>query len=238
MDESSAEGMSDLLARACGSRSITEFANSCGISRAHLFRMRKGVTPSRKLCKRISEDKYVQQLGITCEYIYKVAGYTSSEDLKDAQQHEEQIVSKSGVDTIDLGIVTKILMKSNLSHQLLPVDQNQDVDFAFEVKKGRNRKKWKFIVLHDSLSDTYSRRQVNAFYYNYGRILSLVPSVQEQYTLILHNENAYEKLLSSINRNSLTGHISVVLVDFDLMVISKEADLGPDRLYFTLSEYN
>ena len=234
MKATQVQEMNELINLACGPRSITEFANSCGISRAHIFRMKKGVTPSRKLCKRIAEDSYVKQLGLTCADIYKIAGYTASDDLNEAQRHEELVSDKSN-ETLDLGIITKKLMESSFTYQLLPVGDSQDVNFAFMVKKGRKKNTWNFVVLSDKLTDANSQRCVNAFYYNYGRMLSLTPLDQEQYTLILHDEEAYNQLSNAAESAPIKGRISLILIDDDRMKIMKEADVGPERVFFTLS---
>lgn len=234
MEKSQVQEMDQLINLACGPRSIAEFADDCKISRAHLFRMKKGVRPSRKLCKRIAEDKYVKQIGLTCEDIYKAAGYNDNADIFEAQQHEE-LTSYKGYEKVDLGIVTHELMESKFMFQLLPVGEDQDVNFAFKVKKGRKNLQWKFIELKEKLLDAESRQCVNAFYHNFGRMLSLSPLDQEQYTLILHDEEAYNQLSKAADSAPTKGRISIVLIDYDKMIIKKEIDVGFERVFFHLT---
>lgn len=232
---SQVQGMDQLINLACGPRSIAEFASSCGISRAHIFRIKNGVTPTRKLCKRIAEDQYVKQLGLTCEEIYKVAGYNDPEDIAEAQQHE-MLISNKGNETIDIGIITQRLMGSRYTNQLLPVGANQNADFAFVVRNGRKKVTWKFVVALDDLQDAKSQKRVNAHYYNLGRISSISTEKNEQYTMIVHNGDEFDRLKDMATEALIKGRVSVALVDIDQKEILKETSIGPEKVYLTLSD--
>ncbi len=237
MNNSEVQGMNELINLARGPRSIAEFARDCGISKAHIFRIKNGVRPSRRLCKSIAEDKYVKQMGISCETVFKAAGYTAPADITEAQQHK-QLISDKGQEALDIGIVTQRLMESSFTNQLLPVAKDQDVDFAFQVLKGRKKVTWNFVIAKSELQDAKSQRLVNDFYFNLGRLVSLVPSDKEQYTMIVHHENQFDRLTKVANIAQLKGRVSVAWVDIDQKKIMKEAFVGPDKAYYTLSDYN
>lgn len=230
-----AKELTKLINLASGPRTIDEFAAACEISRAHIFRMKKGTAPSKKLLKRIAEDSYVKQIGLDLGAIYEMAGYTKPEDKLEAEMHVE-LVTRQDNETIDLGIVTRKLMESSFSNQLLPVGEDQDVSFAFQISKGRKKTNWYFVVLSDELQDANSHRNVNVYYYNLGRLLSLQPSSGEQYTLILHNEKAYEDLVTEANSALVKANVTVALIDTDLMQITREQIMGPGRVAYTLFE--
>lgn len=230
-----AKDLTRLITLACGPRTIDEFALACEISRAHIFRMKKGTTPSKKLLKRIAEDNYVRQIGLDLGAIYEMAGYHDPEDLLEAEMHGE-LISRQDNETIDLGIVTRKLMESSFNNQLLPVGEDQDVSFAFQISKGRKKTNWYFVVLPDELQDANSHQNVSVYYNNLGRLLSLQPSSGEQYTLILHNEKAYEDLVTEANSALVKANVTVALIDTDLMQIIREQTMGPGRGLYTLFE--
>lgn len=224
--------MSELLEIACGPRTINEFANSCGISRAHIFRIKKNAAkPSRKICRRMAEDWYVKQIGLTCEQIYKTAGYVDAEDIREAKRFEEQRDEA----TIDLGIITRNLMESKVTYQLLPRGE-EDVNFAFQVSIGRKKTTWNFIILKECLQDASSKISVNAYYFNLGRMIALLPSSKVQYTLIVHTEDAYDRLVTKDNNALVKANITVVWIDIDKMLIQREAVMGPDGVRYTLTD--
>ena len=227
--------MNELLDKACGPRTIDEFANSCGISRAHIFRIKKGTaTPSRKICKRIAEDWYVKQIGLTCEQLFKAAGFTDEEDIYEAQMHEEQNQTLSN-ETIDLGIITRKLMEGSVVYQLLP-NGEEDINFAFQISRGRKKTIWKFVVLNENLQDASSKVSVNAYYYNLGRMISLSPSSGVQYTLLIHDEDAYEQLVKEANAALVKANVTVALIALDKMQIMRETVLGPGGVKYTLTD--
>lgn len=240
MDISQVQEMAQLINLACGTRSVAEFANSCGISRAHIFRIKNGVMPSRKLCKRIAEDRYVQQLGITCEHIYRLAGYTDSKDIIEAQQHDELVSKNATNDALDIGIITQNLMGSKFSISLLPVENDLDVDFSFLVQKGKKKIRWNFIIAVGEIQEAKSRRRVNAYYYNLGRVTDLtsLSAGNAQYTLLVHSMSEFEQLYKMADLLLIKNKVSIVFLDVEQRKIIREVSVGQDRALFSLSEEN
>ena len=60
--------MESLITKACGARSMTQYAASCGISPMHMSRIKTGKsTPSKTMCIKLSsEDVYKRQLLCLC----------------------------------------------------------------------------------------------------------------------------------------------------------------------------
>ncbi len=223
----------ELISKACGPRSLSEFAKSCGISPAHVCRIKNGMRPTKKMIMRMLSDAYVKEIGMTCEEFYKAAGIDDKAEIESAQRFEK-VVSKQN-DTKALGTIAKKLMESQYRYQLLPVGDNVDVDFAFMVVNGRKKTKWNFVLNQEDLISV-DNRSVNAVFHNLGRLLSFPSSRDEQYTMVFQNEDAYDQLIKLVNPEQVLAKVSVVLLDSEQMRIEKEAFFGPDRIEVSLSE--
>lgn len=223
----------ELITKACGPRSLSEFAKSCGISPAHVCRIKNGMRPTKKMIMRMLSDAYVKEIGMTYEEFYKAAGIDDKSEIESAQRFEK-VVSKQN-DTKALGAIAKKLMESQYRYQLLPVGDNMDVDFAFMVVNGRKKTKWNFVLNQEALFSV-DNKSVNAVFYNLGRLLSFPPLRHEQYTMVFQDEEAYDKLIKLVNPEQVLAKVSVVLLDSEQMSIEKEAFFGPDRIEISLSE--
>ena len=166
-----------------------------------------------------------------------MAGFEEEKDILEARQHEE-LISEKGNETLDIGIVTKVLMGSKSSKQLLPVREDQNVDFAFLVQKGRKKITWNFVVALDEIQNAVSKHRVNAYFYNLGRIVSVIPSDKEQYTMIVHSERDFLQMSKVAELNLVKGRVSVALINIAQKSVMKEASIGPDRAFYSLSVDN
>ena len=235
-DDTWKEATRKLIAEACGPRSLSEFAKACGISPAHICRIKNGkAKPTKKMCIKMANEFYVRELGITCSDFFVAAGINETMDIEIAQKYEN-VVSKQN-ETRVLGTITKKLMESRYTYQLLPVSDDQDVNFAFLVVNGRKKTRWNF-VLNQEYLECGNCRSINASYYNLGRLLSFSPSVDEQHTIICENEEAYDQLVKMVNPDQVLAKVSVVLLDNEQMSIKKEAMFGPEKISMSLSDDN
>lgn len=228
------DALAELITRACGPRSLSEYGRACGISPAQLSRVKSGICrPSKKLCFKMASEHYAKAMGLSSDEFLKVAGYNPDEieGTKDFEQ-----VASLQKETIALGIISKYLMERGGTYQLLPMDETKEVDFAFLVSQYSTKVRWEFVANFSQVRfDTAVRK--NAYYYNLGRLLSFKPQVDVQYTVLMDDEALFDQVTTGVNHNQVLANVSVALIDFSKMMIRKEVMWGQDSECMKLSAY-
>lgn len=215
--------LAELITRACGPRSLSEYSRECGISAAHLSRVKSGICkPTKKLCLKMASEAYTKQLGLSSDEFLRAAGY-SDDEVESTKEYEN--VAKQHNETIALGIVSQRLMRKGYTYQLLPMGENREVDFAFLVSKENTNIRWEFVVSF-SCGNSDGNISMNAYYYNLGRLMSFVPAEEVQYTLLLNDVALYEKMVQSVNPEIVSANVSIALVDNNSMAIKRETIMG------------
>lgn len=215
--------LAELITKACGPRSLSEYSRACGISPAHLSRVKSGICrPSKKMCFKLASERYAKEIGLSSQEFLIAAGYNGDE-IESTKEFEAVAFQQS--DVITLGIVSKRLMLRGCTYQLLSLGENKEVDFAFLISQDGTKVRWEFVLNFSYQTSDYVVRR-NAYYYNLGRILSFQPIQNTQYTLILNDEVLYDELVQEINRDMVLANVSVALIDFEAMEIKKEVILG------------
>lgn len=215
--------LAELITRACGPRSLSEYSRECGISAAHLSRVKSGICkPTKKLCLKMASETYTKQIGLSSDEFLRAAGY-SDDEVESTKEYEN--VARQHSETIALGIVSQRLMRKESSFQLLPMGEDKEVDFAFLVSKENTNIRWEFVVSY-SYGDSDGNISMNAYYYNLGRIMSFVPAEDVQYTLLVNDVALYEKMVQGVNSDIVAAKVSIVLIDNDSMTIKRETILG------------
>lgn len=215
--------LAELITRACGPRSLSEYSRECGISAAHLSRVKSGICkPTKKLCLKMASEAYTKQLGLSSDEFLRAAGY-SDDEVESTKEYES--VARQHGETIALGIVSHRLMKKGCTYQLLPLGENKEVDFAFLISKGNTNIRWEFVVSF-SYGDSDGNISMNAYYYNLGRLMSFVPTEEVQYTLLLNDKDLFEKIVQSVNPEIVSANASIALIDNNSMTIERETVMG------------
>ena len=223
--------MEVLITKACGNRSITAYAKSCGISPMHVSRLKSGICrPSRTMCVKLGSDSYARQMGITPTVFMKAAGYCDENETEDTN-HTGGI---EGIcDTIALGLVSKALMSKGTTFQIVPCRDKPDVDFAFEVKDGTT-----ILCMCDKVLNRYPRGmdKRTLYYYLIGRLFTLIPDDSIQYMMLLDDEKMFDYLVvvGNMKDRGLRARISLILVDYSQVVIRKEAFLRAGESFLSL----
>lgn len=224
--------LAELISKACGPRSLSEYSRACGISPAHLSRIKSGICrPSKKMCLKLASECYAKEMGLSSQEFLIAAGYNIDE-IESTKEFET--VASQQSDVITLGIISKRLMSSGCTYQLLPLGENKEVDFAFLISQNGTKVRWEFILSFSYQIPDYVVRR-NAYYYNLGRILSFQPHHNTQYTIILNEEALYDELVQEINRDLILANVSIALIDFEAMEIKKEVVLDRDSWETRLS---
>ena len=214
----------ELINTAQGSRSLSEYSRSCGISAAQLSRVKNGVsTPSKRLCLRMANERYTQEAGITSALLLKAAGY----DEKDAmivQAFDDNMAYREKV--LVIGIICRAFSDRGWKFQPLPSSFDNNSDFAFDVEEENKTKlSWEFCQrLSQKISGDSNHGE--EYYYLYGRIVSLERDDSKQLTIITADKALYEQLINGIHERLVEANVSIVLVDLTAMDIKKEDVIG------------
>lgn len=217
------EALAELITRACGPRSLSEYSRACGISPAQLSRVKSGVCrPSKKLCFKMASEHYAKEMGLSSYKFLKAAGYNPDEI--EGTRDFEQVASLQN-ETIALGIISKYLLEKGGTYQLLPLGEDREVDFAFLISNNSTKVRWKFVTNFSQVRiDTAVR--MSAYYYNLGRLLSFKPEVDVQYTVLMDDEALFDQVRLGVNQNQVLANVSVALIDFSKIMIKKEVTWG------------
>ena len=214
----------ELINTAQGSRSLSEYSRSCGISAAQLSRVKNGLcTPSKRLCQRMANERYTQETGITSASFLKAAGYDEN-DAMVVQAYDANVAYREKV--LVIGIVCRAFSDRGWKYQPLPSSFDNNCDFAFDVEEeNKTRLRWEFCQrLSQKISGDSNHGE--EYFYLYGRIVSLEKDDRMQLTIITADKALYEQLTTGINVKLVEANASIVLVDLTTMEIKKEAVFG------------
>lgn len=216
--------MESLITKACGARSMTQYAASCGISPMHISRIKTGkTTPSKTMCIKLSSDPYVKQIGLTCEDFMRAAGYMDEVEVQTTVQFDK--LMNQSLDAIVMGILSKKLLSNGTAFKMLPFGDRPDVDFAIEVYNDSVTMEWD-ICLSVLRQLTGSDNGRIGLYYLIGRLLTFEPDANRQYSLVITDEALFDKLEQCAVSSSISANVTMILLDIQQMSISKEVHVG------------
>lgn len=226
--------MEALIIKACGARSMTEFAKACGISPMHISRIKSGTCkPSKKMCIKLGNEPYVRQIGLSTEDFMKAAGYEINTEIKSTQDFEKVVANS--LDTIALGLISKKIMSNGSAFQMIPLTDGSDVDFAFEILEcGKIIRV--YVCMMAQKQAAYGSNDRFIFFYSIGRLLTLKPDDNSQYVMIVSDEAVFDELKNCSEMAAVRANVILVLLDPEQMVFTKEVHLGPGKEYISLQD--
>ena len=222
--------MEALIKKACGARSMTEFAKACAVSPMHISRIKSGMCkPSKKMCIKLGNEPYVKQIGLTTEDFMRAAGYEDDTEIRSTRSFEQLMINS--LDTIALGLISKKLMSDGTAPQMIPFEDEPNVNFAFEVT-GCSKKRL-YICIMENKEAVHGNDQKFFFFYSIGRLLTLKPEDGSQYVMIISDEAAFDELQNCPEIAAVRANATLVLFDPEQMAFKKEVLLGPDEDYIS-----
>lgn len=225
--------MDELLTKAMGARSMTEFAKSCGVSPMSISRIKSGTKPSKKMCLKLSLEPYVKSIGLTSRDFLEAAGYTDESEIESVFSYEQVLTEK--LDTIAVGLISKKLLNRQATYQIVP--SHQELEYDFEVRLVDDYVTSWNIILERKTHVPRDQMKKMSYYYYLGRLLSLEPEKGRQYSMILNDRDIYEDLLKRIDRKMVKANVSVAYLDSKKMQVLQEDHFGNGE-YISLVEEN
>ena len=214
-----------VLNKACGPRSLTEFARACGISVAQMSRVKSGkVQPSKRLLFKIASERFTRESGVTYEDLLKAAGYSG---YQVADSVEFTLRSGYGEHLGLVGLLTSVFTEHGWKCQLLPAQGDFECDFAFQLTCADGTGEvWEFYSSESQKILCFAER--TQFFYLYGRMVDFSFEVGKQYVIIAPDRYVFEMIEQTVNPDLISAPVMVLLIDRSRMEIEKEVRFGPD----------
>lgn len=225
--------MESLITKACGARSMTQYAASCGVSPMHISRIKTGKSiPSKTMCIKLSSDPYVKQIGLTCEDFMKAAGYMDEVEVETTVQYD--MLMNQSLDAIFMGVLSKKLLGTGTAFKMLPFGNRPDVDFGIEVYDEKGTMEWDICLsVQGQLASPDAGRI--SLYYLMGRLFTFEPAANRQYSLVITDDNLFQRIEHSAVSSTISANVTIILLDLKQMTITKEVHFGPsDSKYISL----
>ena len=222
--------MESLITKACGARSMTQYAASCGISPMHISRIKTGKSiPSKTMCIKLSSDPYVKQLGLCCEDFMKAAGYMDEVEVETTVKYD--MLMNQSLDAIFMGVLSKKLLGTGVAFKMLPFGDRPDVDFGIEVYDEKGTTEWGICLSVQGQLDCPDAGRIS-HYYLMGRLFTFEPAANQQYSLVITDESLFKKIEQSAVISTISANVTIVLLDLKQMTITKEVHIGPSDIEY------
>jgi hypothetical protein len=182
------------------------------------------------MCIKLSNEPYVKQIGLTVEDFMRAAGYKDEVEIESIKSYDQMITN--AMDTIVIGLITKTLMGSDITSHFVSSKNRPDVDLVFEILKGGEvRNLYVCIPIQKDTVKGVDDRFI--YYYLMGRLFTLKQEKDAQYVMIMSDETMFERLKKFANIADIRANASVILMDLDQMLFTKEIHLGAEENYIS-----
>lgn len=235
VSESALEDLSlnELIVKAIGTRSMTEYAKACDVSAMSVSRIKSGFcTPSKKMCMRLASDPYVKQQGLSASHFLKAAGYDGEYVGVECEEGEKKKRIQN-IGAMIIGVISQLLLTKSKEFQVIQCDSDASASFSVRIGKNNASINWTIMPCLFWGTDNLDWHQ-NAFFYLLGRAVSFEPEDGKQYSLILTDESVFNAFERYTNPEMVRANVTVALFDFEGMFFLKEVHLGPGDNYVSL----
>lgn len=218
----------DLLSKAQGGRSQTEFAKECGLSVAYICKhlnKRINKPPIPSTLKKIAA---VAANGVSYEDLLNAAGYDASKYTPKALTvcAEEWTNTTNHMQFEKLGIatITGELSRCNLKWSLNGAANNSVKNYDLDVELSGNKlTHWYFNFLTAEPEEEKGENTafLNRIYAYYGQLVLMPACITTKYSFVTDSQTIYD-LLKSNTPTALAMYVSIILIDTASLFVIKE----------------
>lgn len=218
----------ELLSKAQGGRSQTEFAKNCGLSVAYICKhlnKRISTPPIPSTLKKIAA---VAANGISYEDLLDAAGYDASKYTTKTSivTSDEWLNATNHIQFEKLGIAT---ITGELSHHNLKWSLNGKTDtsiksYDLDVELSGNKlTHWYFNFLTSEPKAVIDENSafLNRIYAYYGHLVMMPAGITTKYSFVTDSEIVYDSLKSHAP-TALAMYVSIILIDTTYLSVIKE----------------
>ncbi len=213
----------ELLNKAQGGRTQTEFAKDCNLSTAYMCKCLNGKYRSVPIPSTIKKIAANSLSGVTYSELLEAAGYDSSKYLYTDTTSNDTNHPRLEFKKIALATVTSALSNCNFSWTIAPRNKQFFHDLELTISDGE-LSSWAFHFLYgDDIMENLNTTPKRLLQY-YG-LLAMSKSKSSKFSLVTSSVDTFNKILEC-EPSLLATTISVILIDCSKMQVLKEEYLN------------
>lgn len=214
----------ELLAKAQGGRTQSDFARDCGLSVAYICKHLNKRIDKAPIPSTLKKIAAVAANGVTYEELLDAAGYDAAKytqsGISDIPLHKRGLEFEK----LATGTITDALRNSNLKWHVIGRNANSMSSYDLDIEIDNNRvTHWYFNFL-TSAPDTMSNminNQLHRLYTYYGRMVLMPAGKTTKYSFVTDSVSLYNTIINN-PPIALAMYISVVLIDIPSLSVIKE----------------
>lgn len=213
------EKYSELLAKAQGGRSQTDFANDCGLSVAYICKHLNKKIDKAPIPSTLKKIAACAAGGVTYADLLEAAGYDSTKfPLDTVPDTPIQVISE--FEKLTMATITAALSKSTFKWSSISFKEGTNYDFGITISDGR-LSQWYFEFIHNSAISSPERSLQNRLMMYYGKIVTANHEPRTKFSFVTDSETTFNNL-KGFPPYMLSMYVSVILIDTTSMNILKE----------------
>lgn len=212
------EKYTELLTKACGGRSQTDFAKDCGLSVAYICKYMNKKINKPPLPSTIKKIATHANGGVTYSELLEAAGYDSKKFSYDSDLNgtpsEITKFHKSAK-----AAITSALSQCSFQWRVEPYEQDSPYDLCISILNG-DLSNWSFKFIDKSYLELFEGMPRRLMVY-YAYLTLLHPSKPSKLSFVTDTVDVFERV-KHFSPYMLAMHISFILIDTPSMSVLKE----------------
>lgn len=213
----------ELLIKAQGGRSQTEFANDCGLSVAYICKYINKKFDKAPIPSTIKKIAACAAGGVSYSELLEAAGYDSSKFSTDELSETPSAVIME-FEKLAMATITSALSHTEFEWSSLQRHSDINYDFAISITGG-TISNWVFEFIHESAIMIPTKALPNRVISYYGKLAIENHEPRTKFSFITDSEDTFNNL-KTFNPYMLSMYVSVILIDINSMSIIKEEYLN------------
>ena len=213
----------ELLIKAQGGRSQTEFANDCGLSVAYICKYINKKFDKAPIPSTIKKIAACAAGGVSYSELLEAAGYDSSKFSTDELSETPSSVIME-FEKLAMATITSALSHIDFEWSTLPRLSGFTYDFGISINGGKISN-WFFEFIHESAIIVPANILPNRIMSYYGRLAMTNHEPRTKFSFVTDSVKTFENL-KQFNPYMLSMFVSVILIDSSNMTVIDEVYLN------------
>jgi len=213
----------ELLIKAQGGRTQTEFAKDCNVSVSYMCKCLNGIFKNAPTPSTIKKIAACAACGVTYSELLEASGYDSSKyNLNDYSV--SQTPSSAEYEKMAMATIAGSLSKCSFKWSPLPISSDSIFDFGISVEN-EAISQWYFKFLQDTTTMIPYQPSTKRFAMCYMNLVMEKHSPFAKFSFVVDSEKLYDEIKSN-PPYMLSMYVSVFLIDANTVSIIKEEYLN------------
>lgn len=234
------ERYADLLAKAQGGRTQTEFAKECGLSTAYICKHLNRRIDKAPIPSTLKKIAAAAANGVSYEDLLDAAGYDVSKYsiMSDSDSNPDRNSRNWGLEfeKLAMATITSALSKSNMKWTLKGASDNNNIsryDLDVEIIDEKiTHWYFNFTTVNGEEWGIDKNNLLNRMYQYYGQLVLMPAGINTKYSFVTDSQTLYD-MLKVNTPSALAMYISLILIDTSTLSVIKEEYVKtafPDKL--------